>query len=70
MESGKIALGVVAGLAIGAIVGILFAPEKGSVTRKKLADKGTDLLSGLKEKVTTAAEQYTKAETAPGVQNE
>ena len=32
MDSGKVVLGVLAGVAAGAILGILFAPEKGSVT--------------------------------------
>jgi len=50
MSTGKVALGVLAGLATGAILGILFAPEKGSVTRKKIADKGKDSLDGLKTK--------------------
>ena len=31
------------GLAIGVAVGILLAPDKGSETRKKIADKGKDL---------------------------
>lgn len=31
------------GLAAGVIVGILFAPDKGSVTREKIADKASDL---------------------------
>lgn len=48
MNTGKVALGVLAGLATGAILGILFAPDKGSVTRKKIADKGKDSLDGLK----------------------
>lgn len=50
MNTGKVALGVLAGLATGAILGILFAPDKGSVTRKKIADKGKDSLDGLKTK--------------------
>jgi gas vesicle protein len=32
MSSGKMVLGILAGLAAGALAGILFAPEKGSVT--------------------------------------
>ena len=50
MSSGKVLLGVLAGLAAGALVGILFAPEKGSVTRKKMSKKTEDLADGLKEK--------------------
>lgn len=31
------------GLAVGVLVGILFAPDKGSETRKKMVDAGNDL---------------------------
>jgi len=50
MSSGKVLLGVLAGLAAGALVGILFAPEKGSVTRKKMSKKTEDFAEGVKEK--------------------
>ena len=40
MDSGKVVLGALAGLATGAILGILFAPDKGTNTRKKIIDKG------------------------------
>ena len=50
MKSGKVLLGVLAGAAVGAIAGILFAPDKGSRTRKQIVDKGEDYADGLKEK--------------------
>ncbi|MEO8515595.1 MAG: YtxH domain-containing protein [Flavobacterium sp.] len=45
MNTGKLIAGTITGLAIGATLGILFAPEKGSVTRKKIKDKGGDYLN-------------------------
>jgi gas vesicle protein len=49
-SSGKVLLGVLAGVATGAVLGILFAPDKGSETRKKIAQKGEDYVDGLKGK--------------------
>jgi len=45
----KVLLGVLAGIAAGAALGILFAPDKGSETRRKLAKSGTDI----KDKLTS-----------------
>jgi gas vesicle protein len=50
MSTGKTLLGVLAGLAAGATLGILFAPHKGVKTRKIIADKGDDYTDELKEK--------------------
>lgn len=50
MSSGKVLLGVLAGVAAGALLGILFAPDKGSVTRKKIAKKSEDFADELKAK--------------------
>jgi gas vesicle protein len=50
MGSGKVVLGVLAGVAIGATLGILLAPDKGSVTRRKISDKADDYTEGLEEK--------------------
>lgn len=50
MKTGKIFLGLLAGMATGVLVGILFAPEKGSRTRRKIVDKGEDYADALKDK--------------------
>lgn len=50
MSTGKVLLGIVAGVAAGALIGILFAPEKGSVTRMKIAQTGEDYAEAVKEK--------------------
>ena len=39
MKTGKVLLGLLAGIATGALMGILFAPEKGEVTRKRIFGK-------------------------------
>ncbi|MFZ6014344.1 MAG: YtxH domain-containing protein, partial [Bacteroidota bacterium] len=43
MNNGKAVLAVVAGVAAGVALGMLFAPDKGSDTRKKISKKGEDL---------------------------
>ncbi|MFA5326860.1 MAG: YtxH domain-containing protein [Prolixibacteraceae bacterium] len=50
MSSGKVLLGALAGLATGALLGILFAPDKGTETRKKISKKGEDYVDEIKEK--------------------
>lgn len=52
MNTGKIVSGALAGLAMGAIAGILLAPEKGSTTRKQIMDKSGDYADKLKSKFT------------------
>ncbi|MGQ7944472.1 YtxH domain-containing protein [Flavobacterium sp. WC2509] len=56
MSTGKVVLGTVAGLAVGGILGILFAPEKGSITRQQIADKGHDYAEELKSKYNSIAD--------------
>jgi gas vesicle protein len=51
MSTGKIVLGVLAGIAAGTILGVLIAPDKGSETRRKIRQKGDDLVEGVKDGV-------------------
>ena len=44
----KTTLGFLTGIAVGIGIGILLAPDKGSETRKKLADTAGDLFDKLK----------------------
>ena len=60
MSSGKLLLGVLAGVAAGAALGILFAPDKGTETRKKITKKGEDYVDGIKEKFNGLIDDLTK----------
>jgi gas vesicle protein len=51
MSTGKVVLGTLAGLAAGALAGILFAPEKGSATRKQIKYKKDKYIDELKSKI-------------------
>ena len=50
MDKKNTILGVLTGLAVGAVLGVLFAPAKGSETRRKIADKGNEFAELLKTK--------------------
>lgn len=51
MNTGKTVLAVLAGIAAGAVLGVLIAPEKGSETRKKILQKGGDLADLVNDKL-------------------
>ncbi len=62
MSSGKVMLGVVAGVAAGAVLGVLFAPAKGSAMRKSIARQGIDgaedVQDNLNEYIDATTEAY------------
>jgi len=53
-DNSKVVIALLAGLAAGAALGLLFAPEKGSETRDKLTESLKNLGDSIKE--TAAAE--------------
>ncbi len=50
MSTSKVLVGIIAGLAAGAVVGLLMAPDTGSNTRKKISQKGEGYVDDLKSK--------------------
>lgn len=59
MNSNKVLLGVLGGAAVGALAGILLAPNKGSKTRKKIMNKGKVFADDLKGKFEDLYENVT-----------
>jgi gas vesicle protein len=50
-STSKIIAATLAGVAAGALLGLLFAPEKGEETRRKISEKYTDLNDTIRNKV-------------------
>lgn len=50
MDTGKAVLGILAGAAAGAFVGIMLAPDKGIETRRRISQKGEAYANIMKEK--------------------
>lgn len=61
MKNSNVLLGVLGGVAVGAALGILFAPAKGSETRKKIADKGSDLKDNFKDSLTKLSDKISSS---------
>lgn len=49
-NTGRMLGALILGAAIGGALGVLFAPDKGSETRRKIAAKGNDLSDGVRNK--------------------
>jgi gas vesicle protein len=60
MSSGKVLIGIVAGIALGAAAGILLAPDKGSSTRKKISQKKDQYVDELEDKFSEFVKSITK----------
>lgn len=51
MKNKSSLIGFIAGIAVGSAIGILFAPDKGTKTRRKLKDKTSELANDLKRRI-------------------
>ncbi len=51
MNKRNVILGALAGVAAGALLGVLFAPDKGSATRQKISKKSREYVDGVKGKM-------------------
>lgn len=50
MKANNSIFGILGGIGIGVALGVLFAPDKGTETRRKISKKGTDLTDEIKTK--------------------
>lgn len=48
------------GLAVGGILGVLFAPDKGSETRRKIKESGSRLTGNVKDKLNLTKEKLNR----------
>ncbi|MFL5764091.1 MAG: YtxH domain-containing protein [Bacteroidia bacterium] len=55
-ENGKVLGALVLGAAAGAVLGLLFAPSKGSELREKIKDNADDLMDELAKKIAEGKE--------------
>ena len=60
-NNGNMLLALLTGAAIGAGIGILYAPDSGERTREKLKSKAHDLKNDLSDRLTHARDELTKS---------
>lgn len=56
--SGKILAAVATGIVAGAVLGILFAPDKGTETRRKINERGKKFADDVKGKFNEGREKF------------
>lgn len=59
-NSEKVIGALLIGTMVGGVLGILFAPEKGSDTRKRITSKADDFTSGLQDKFNSFLDEAKK----------
>ncbi len=56
-NTNKVLTALATGVLVGGVLGLLFAPDKGENTRKKIADGGKRLSDSLKDKMNEGKEK-------------
>ncbi|WP_442589570.1 YtxH domain-containing protein [Pedobacter sp. AW31-3R] len=59
-DNSKVLIGLLTGLAAGAALGLLFAPDKGSETRDRLSQSLKDLGDSIKDRAAEEIEHLTQ----------
>lgn len=62
-NNSKVVLGIITAAAAGAVIGMLFAPEKGSELRDKMRDTANGFASDLLDAIQRGRQQYTELES-------
>jgi len=57
-NTSKVLVALAAGVAAGAVLAVLFAPDKGSETRRKINEQGEKLAGSIKEKFSGVKEKF------------
>lgn len=60
LNAAKLAGALLLGTAVGGAIGVLFAPDKGSKTRKRLMTNGEDAADTMKEKFNEFLDEFRK----------
>lgn len=64
LNKGTVALGLIVGSAIGAALGVLFAPDKGSRTREYIKDESLNVVDVIKKDASVLKEDLTASAKA------
>lgn len=58
------------GFTLGLLVGVLFAPDKGTATRQKIADKGADLKNDFADFIDSLADRFESTDEEEGLEQQ
>ena len=64
VNKGTVALGLIVGSAVGAALGVLFAPDKGSKTREYIKDESLNVVDVIKKDASVLKEDLTASAKA------